>query len=57
MSETRRANVEGAAYFVTNPVEQGIVTEAHHYRLSSAHLDGPLVLNGYLERVEGKGLI
>ena len=57
MSETRRANIEGAAYFVTNPVEQGIVTEAHHYRLSSAHLDGPLVLNGYLERVEGKGLI
>ncbi|MFZ1686132.1 MAG: transposase [Flavobacteriales bacterium] len=43
-------------YIHDNPVEAGIVTEAHHYLLSSAHLDGPLVLNGYLEREEGKGL-
>ena len=43
-------------YIHQNPVEQGIVTEAHHYRLSSAHPDGPLVLNGYLQPVDGKGM-
>lgn len=43
-------------YIHQNPVEQGIVTEAHHYRLSSAHLDGPLELNGYLQHTDGKGM-
>lgn len=34
-------------YIHMNPVEAGMVTEPEHYRLSSAHPDGPLVLNGY----------
>jgi putative transposase len=44
-------------YIHQNPVEQGIVTEAHHYLLSGAHVDGPLVLNGYLQRVDGNKLL
>lgn len=34
-------------YIHKNPVEAGIVIEPEHYRLSSAHPDGPLMLNGY----------
>ncbi|MFN8350340.1 MAG: transposase [Flavobacteriales bacterium] len=34
-------------YIHMNPVKAGMVSEPGHYRLSSAHPDGPLVLNGY----------
>lgn len=44
-------------YIHNNPVEAGIVTEAHHYFLSSAHPHGPLQLNGYLERTEDAGFV
>ena len=33
-------------YIHNNPVSAGMVTEPQHYRLSSAHPQGPLVLNG-----------
>lgn len=34
-------------YIHRNPVVGGLVSEPSHYLLSSAHDDGPLVLNGY----------
>ena len=34
-------------YIHMNPVVSGIVNEPEHYLMSSAHPDGPLVLNGY----------
>ena len=54
---SRPAMEQKIRYIHNNPVEAGIVTEPHHYRLSSAHPDGPLQLNGYLERVEGLGFV
>lgn len=34
-------------YIHMNPVVSGVVSQPEHYLLSSAHEDGPLVLNGY----------
>ncbi|MEO8068887.1 MAG: hypothetical protein ABI599_14415 [Flavobacteriales bacterium] len=53
----RTVTEQKIAYIHNNPVEAGMVSEGHHYLLSSAHLDGPLVLNGYLERREGLGYV
>jgi putative transposase len=36
-----------ANYIRMNPVVAGIVSEPEHYRLSSAHPESPLVMNGY----------
>ncbi|MFZ1687187.1 MAG: transposase [Flavobacteriales bacterium] len=54
---SKAATEQKIAYIHNNPVEARIVSEAHHYLLSSAHPDGPLVLNGYLQRVEGRGYV
>ncbi len=34
-------------YIHRNPVKAGIVAEPEHFLLSSAHPEGPLILNGY----------
>lgn len=54
---SREVTEQKIGYIHQNPVEAGIVTEPHHYLLSSAHPDGLIALNGYLQKQVGGGFV